>query len=118
MTPGIYDFPTLKRGDTFKERLFVEVARDGVLLLVTAARMQVRDVVNQKVLLEWSTEGESISLSGDPVPYAVTLSEKAPDVTASLPPGIHVYDLEVTLDGLGVVTVLEGKFPVSADISR
>ena len=118
MVPGSYDFPPVTRGDTFVARPFAEVSRDGQPLEVSAARLQVRDLVGQRLLLEWSTAGETIVLSGDPVDYALALAEKSAEVMADVPPGVHAYDLEVTLAAGEVITLLAGKFPVISDVSR
>lgn len=111
----------LKRGDTFAARNFATVEQPaGTPLPITAARMQVRSKNKGTLLLEWISSGDTPSITitgaGNNV---VTLGAKAPEITAALPPGDHEYDLEVTLQASGqVLTILEGKFAVSADITR
>jgi hypothetical protein len=114
MTPGRYDFKPMKRGDTFRERLFVRLSKAGQPLEITAARMHVRTTLNQR-LLAWDTADDSITLSGETVNNAVTLKEKGAGIMAKLPEGVHRYDLEVTLTNGVVRTYLEGAFPITHD---
>lgn len=118
MKPGRFDFEPMTRGDSFPERAIAELSRAGVPLEVVAARMQVRAAGKAgAVLLEWSTAAASITLVGATVPNTVTLGARTDTEMATLPPGEHVYDLEVTVAD-GTMTLLVGTFPIVADISH
>lgn len=117
MLPGTYHFPGMTRGDTFPARAFVELARDGAPLEVIAARMEVRHQIDKRLLLAWDTANGSLVLSGDPA-NAIALGEKDAEAMAAVPEGTHAYDLQVTLAGGAVATVLNGKFPIFSDITQ
>lgn len=113
--PGIYNFPAMVRGDTFRARnLASNVSQDSVPLALTSARMQVRALLSGDVLLEWA----SCEITGDDS-NTVRLSAKTSDEMQVLPIGAHLYDLEVIFASDGAkLTLLAGKFPITEDITR
>jgi len=115
--PASYNLPAIVRGDTFRARDIATISQDGVPLGLTAARMQVRNRNGGTVLLEWDTTLLSAQITG--ADNNVVRLEAIPAVIMqTIPPGEHVYDLEVVfLDG-SKLTILAGKFPVTADVTR
>jgi len=118
MTPGNYPIPAIVRGDTFRARDIATLSQDGVPLGLTSARMQVRNRNGGTVLLEWDTATGTAQITGAAT-NVVRLFEKTSAIMQAIPPGEHVYDLEVVFASDGSkLTILTGKFPVSADITR
>lgn len=116
--PGIYHFPTMRRGDTFRARDIATLTQASVPLAITSARLQVRPRGDGDVLLEWDTAAATAQVTGA-ASNGVRLLEKSSSAMQTLPPGIHEYDLEVTFASDGAkLTLLTGKFPVTADITR
>ena len=119
----IYHFPVFKRGDTWKARVVGILTNTDTeaAVAIASARMQVRKSGNKAVIHEWTTEGDTpnLTISGAGG-NTLTAGIVEPSVTATWPPGTHVYDLEITLDDADstVVTVPEGKFPIKADVTR
>lgn len=114
VTPATYDFPELTRGDTFPETLFFHAEFDGAPMDLASGRLHVRDRLREELVLAWTTADASMIVdSGD-----ITLGLKTTEVMAAVPPGEHLYDLEVvTADGQ-TMTLAKGLFPISKDYSR
>lgn len=107
----------MTRGDTFAARLFVELSEDSQPMEVTSARMQVRTPIKRRLLLEWKTDDNSLTITGAGS-NEINLGEKSDELMAALPAGDHVYDLEVTLADGTVLTVLAGKFPMREGVTQ
>jgi hypothetical protein len=120
MIPDTYNFPAMRRGDTFRGRNIATLTQDGVALGLTSARLQVRLRGSGTVLHEWSTTGASpnATITGASS-NTVTLAAVAPAATELWVPGDHEYDLEVVFaSDSATLTIFAGKFPVKADITR
>ena len=119
MTPATYDFDEVRRGDTFEAcPAFLTLLEDGEPVSIASARMQVRtDDEKAKLVLEWSTEDDSITITGDDS-NVLNLGAKTAVVMAACLAGDHLYDLELTTSGGVVMTPLKGVLPISADITR
>lgn len=114
VTPATYDFPAFTRGDTFPETLFFHAEFDGAPLDISSARLHVRDRLREELLLAWTTADDSITVdNGD-----ITLGEKSAAVTAVVPVGDHLYDLEIVTSEGQTITLVGGAFPVTKDYSR
>lgn len=118
---GIYNFPTFKRGDTFRARDFATYTSsvDGTALAINSALMQIRTKAGV-IVHTWTTQGDAPNATITGAGYnVVTLGRVEKSVTQNWPVGDHVYDLEVefTTD-TAAETKLGGLFPVSADVSR
>lgn len=118
--PGSYDFPSMRRGDTFRARDIATLTQNSLPLAVTSARMQVRAKNGGAVLLEWDTAATvptaEITGTDDNV---VRLHTKDAAAMQLIPPGQHEYDLEVVFASDGAkLTILAGKFPVTPDTTR
>lgn len=116
--PGTYHFPAMRRGDTFRARDIATLTQASVPLALTSARLQVRAKYGGAVLLEWDTFSTTATITGA-AQNIVRLTAKTAAQMQAIPPGQHEYDLEVVFASDGAkLTILAGKFPVTADITR
>lgn len=116
--PGSYTFPSMRRGDTFRSRDIATLTQSSVPLALTSARLQVRAKNGGAVLLEWDTTTATATLTGAGS-NVVRLATKTAAQMQDIPPGQHDYDLEVVFASDGAkLTILAGKFPITADITR
>lgn len=116
--PGSYTFPSMRRGDTFRARDIATLTQSSVPLALTSARLQVRAKNGGAVLLEWDTTTATATLTGAGS-NVVRLATKTAAQMQDIPPGQHDYDLEVVFASDGAkLTILAGKFPITADITR
>jgi hypothetical protein len=123
MSGTTYDFPAIRRGDTWPGRI-IAILTDtdtGDPVTIASARMQVRAAGNRGIIHEWTTAGDApnLTISGDGS-NTLTAATVAPAVTESWPVGVHVYDLELTLGDSAAtrITVPDGRFPIAADVTR
>jgi hypothetical protein len=116
--PGQYNFPKLKKGNTLKETIMTLLdANDAPIDCEDASILvQVRKSPSDPVVLEWSTEDETITISGDDN-NVVTLLEMGPEYT-DIVPGIYKYDILVTFADETVETIIEGTLQVTDVISH
>lgn len=117
--PGTYHLPAHTRGDSFPSFAIATLTDDATdsPIAVSSARMQVRAALGGRVLLYWSTPDGSITISG--ASNVITLGPKSAAIMSALPPGVLIYDLEVTLTTSGqTLTLLAGKWTIAADITR
>lgn len=116
-----YDFPAIKRGDTFSEKVIAVLTETdtGDPVAVAGALLQVRQRRSGAIVHEWSTAKGSIAISGAGN-NTLTMAMVQPATTAKWPPGVHDYDLQITLADADstVFTAPEGTFTVTADVSR
>ena len=114
-----FNFPTFKRGDTFPSRIIRTEQPLGTPMAITSALMQIR-TKDGTLVYEWKTTGNSANatITGDG-DNEITLGEIPYSTAEGFPPGDHRYDLEVIFtSGLRKLTILQGLFPVSADVSK
>lgn len=115
---GIYDFKPLRRGDTFPARAIATVEQPaGTPKAIASARMEVRTKGKGVLVHTWDSTAATITITGAGS-NTVTLGAVEPAITEAFPPGEHEYDLEVIWAAGGKKTILGGKFPVSADVTR
>jgi len=109
---------TCEQGATYSQSLQWKTGTPATAVNLTGytARMQVRrTAASSDTALELTTENSRIAITA--ATGTVTLSLTAA-VTAALIAGSYVYDLEL-VSGAGVVTRLcQGKFTVSAEVTR
>ena len=118
--PGLYNFPAMRRGDTFRARDIATLTQDSVPLALTSARMQVREKNGGAVLLEWDTAATvpTAEITGADS-NVVRLLVKDAAAMQAVAPGKHEYDLEVVFASDGAkLTILAGEFPVTPDVTR
>ena len=115
-----YNLPSHKRGDTYTARVIAVLTNTDTdaPVAIASARLQVRRQ-SGRVVHEWTTEDDSMTISGagDNV---LTLARVEAEDTADWPPGVHDYDLEITLadDDATTFTAPEGTFEITADVTR
>ena len=108
---AIADFAAASRGMIADpvERIFTPVDITGYTV-----KMQVRQKIGSPVILEISTANGRVTLI--PLSGIINLQVAASD-TASLPPGLYRYDLDLT-DTNGFVTkFIEGSFEIRGSIT-
>lgn len=118
MAAGIYDI-LCEQGATFTRELDWR-GEDGqpVSLIGYTARMQVRKTVkDDEPLMELTTEDGRIWFNSPPTDGKIYLMISADD-TAALPVIKGVYDLEMVAPNHKVARLLQGKFVVSAEVTR
>lgn len=118
MAAGLYDM-LCEQGATFT-RTLTWSGEDGdpVNLTGYTARMQVRKTVaDTDTILELTTENGRIAFGSPLSAGKIELTISAAD-TAALDPIKAVYDLEMVSPTGKVVRLLQGKFTVSAEVTR
>ena len=116
-----YDFPPIKRGDTFSSKVIAVLTNTDTAapVAIASARLQVRHRNSGMIVQEWATEDATMTISGAGS-NTLTMAKVDPAVTAEWPPGTHDYDLEITLDDADDTkfTAPEGTFEITADVTR
>lgn len=102
-----YNFPTIKTGDTFRERQ-VRINLYGEPADLTDATVTMH--------LKYTSNGPIIKDMDPFVSGEGTIT--IPSFKVDFQAGIYLYDLEIMLRDGFTLTYLEGKFPVEKDISR
>jgi hypothetical protein len=113
---GSYNF-AIDQGADWTAVLTWKVNTVAVDLTNYTARMQLRPAHGAlTTLLSLTTAvGGGITLGGNAGTVTLTLTAV---ITATLPPGDHVYDLEL-VSPAGVVTrLVEGRFSISPEVTR
>lgn len=113
MIPGKLNLE-IPQGATFERRLTWKLDDTPVNLTNYTARMQVRPTAASAVVLLDLEDGAGITLGG----AAGTIDlEIDATTTAALASGTFVYDLELST-GATVTRLIEGRFTVSAEVTR
>lgn len=105
-----------KRGDTFLGISEIEVLINGLALDLTGASvlMQLKKVAgSDTVAKEFSTDNALITIT-DATAGKIAIESCIIDIL----PFNYVYDIEVTLASGRVLTVLEGTWEITSDVSR
>ena len=79
------------------------------------ARMQVRDVADSDNIRLNLTSGSGITLGGT---AGTILLDASPTITAGVPSGQYVYDLELVTSGGAVTRLVQGTFIVDPEVTR
>jgi hypothetical protein len=112
MTPAVYTFPEIRRGNsipTFDIATLAYTNGNAPVLLASAA-LEIRSAA-RSLLKRYDTASGSATLSA---PNTVTLSFTPGSETAAFPVGTHQYDLLVRLQSGESWTVLAGPVRVVA----
>lgn len=114
MTPGKYNFPPHRRGDTFNGHTFT-ILEDSLPADFSGAtaKIQLRRNAYSDVALQWATGGFGISFDTNKV-----IMEPKPGTDMDLEPGLYLYDLQIIKIGGIVNTYVEGYFEIVNDITR
>ena len=114
ISPAFYTIACYQ-GATFNKVFTWEVDAVPVNLTGYTARMQVRSTKDSATTIVSLTTGSGITLGGAAGTITLDLSATA---TAALPSGVYLYDLELVSGGGQVTRLLEGKFTISAEVTR
>lgn len=116
MTPGTYNFPNHRRGDTFNGHTF-EISQNGDPVDFTDAEIliQFRASPISNVVLEWSTE-DGITISGAENNVINMASKTGEEM--DIPAGTYKYDIQVVLSNGVTNTYVKGSMKIINDISR
>jgi hypothetical protein len=79
------------------------------------ARMQVRDAADSDNIRLNLTSGSGITLGGT---AGTILLDASPTITAGVPSGQYVYDLELVTSGGAVTRLVQGTFIVDPEVTR
>ena len=111
----IYDIPAHKAGDTWKGITSITIFRNGSALDLTGAKaqMKVRYQIDAPTVVEFSSDNNSIVFVA---PTSGVLS--IPPTIVDAPPATYIYDLEINLATGENKTFLEGKWPISSNVTR
>lgn len=114
MTPGTLNLD-VPQGATFERVLTWKLDATPVDLTGYTAAMQVRPTApSAVVLLDLDSAGNGITLGGAAGTIQILIDATT---TGALAPGTFVYDLELT-DGTNVTRLVQGKFTVTAEVTR
>lgn len=117
MTPGTYNFPSHRRGDTFNGHTF-EISQNGTPVDFTDAdiKIQFRTTSQSNVVLEWSTGDGSITISGGDNNVINMASKEGSEM--DIKAGTYKYDIQVVLPNGVTNTYVKGVMKIINDISR
>src|SRR5688572_20158227 len=97
MTPGTYNFPTHRRGDTFNGLQF-EITQNGDPVDFTGANIKIQfrsTPESKRIAFEWSTDEGSITISGGSNNVINMAAREGAEM--DITPGTYDYDLQVVL---------------------
>lgn len=103
------------QGASFDYSLTWQTNGTAVNLTGYSARMQVRESYDSLTPVLSLTSGSGITLGG--TAGSIILDAHA-TVTATIPSGQYVYDLELVTGGGYVTRLLEGNFTVDPEVTR
>jgi hypothetical protein len=105
-----------RQGSTFNFNFTISTDDVAWPLLETySAAMQVRASVTSSKKILSLTSGSGITLGATTGGVAVTVSAAT---MAAIPASTYVYDFELTYPDGTVVALLEGKFTISAEVTK
>jgi hypothetical protein len=111
MAAGTYNF-TLEQGSTFSRRLTVQENNSALDLTGYTGRMQMRSTHDSDTIILSFTVTVSDASSGQ-----LTTTASA-TTTASITPGIYVYDLEIESSASTVTRLMQGNITVTPEVTR
>jgi hypothetical protein len=114
MTPGLVNF-VCPQGSTFRRTLTYTLDTLPVDLTGYSSRLQVRQAHYSTDTLVSLVSGSGITISGSAGIIDIYISNAD---TSNLPPGSHVYDLEIISPSLDVDRLIEGTFIVTPEVTR
>jgi hypothetical protein len=114
MLPAIYNLPDAYRGDTYGPLMFYfnDISGNAISLEGSTAACQVREKRTKCLAVEWLTENNSISISGNQLVLNPISGE-----LMKIPASTYDYDLQINSSGL-VRTYIKGNLTVISDITE
>jgi hypothetical protein len=113
INPGVYNI-TCPQGATFDRTFTLTVGGTAQNLTGYTAAMQVRESINATSTLISLTSSSGITLGGSAGTVLVTIPAST---TATVLPGIYVYDLEL-YSGSVTTRLLQGSFTVTGEVTH
>lgn len=115
MTPGTFNFPKHKRGDTFDGFAFRLTQNGGTPIDFTGATIliQFRKKPDGDIVLEWKTSDGSITIAGNQINMLAKTGAQM-DVAS----GTYKYDINVLFPTNVNKTYIEGEMQIVDDYSR
>lgn len=106
--PARLQVPNMKRGDTYQPIRMHNIIIGGEPAVITGVRSQLRTAQGMRLVHEFETDftGNSIMLKA--IHY---------DDTAQFPVGKCVMDIELTVEGLGRITIAEAELTITRDVT-
>jgi hypothetical protein len=114
MTPGLVNF-VCPQGSTFRRTLTYTLDSVPIDLSGYSSRLQVRQAYYSTEPLLSLVSGSGITVGGSAGTIDIYISNSD---TSDLPPGSHVYDLEIISPSLDVDRLIEGTFIVTPEVTR
>ena len=93
MSDNIVTLPSVKRGDTWGFVFMWSNSSTPLDLSSCSARMQIRNKRTKELVAEVSTENDNIIIDG---PAGKTTVEFPSSITANVPPGTYLSDVQIT----------------------
>jgi hypothetical protein len=114
MTPGLVNF-VCPQGSTFRRTLTYTLDNLPIDLSGYSSRLQVRQAYYSEDPIISLVSGSGITVGGSAGTIDILISSSA---TSQLPPGTHVYDLEIVSPSNIVDRLIEGTFNVTPEVTR
>lgn len=114
MTPGLVNF-ICPQGSTFRRTLTYTLDDIPIDLSGYSSRLQVRQAYYSTEPLLSLASGSGITIDGLEGTIDIYISNSD---TSDLPPGSHVYDLEIISPSSDVSRLIEGTFIVTPEVTR
>lgn len=106
-----------EQGSMFNPTIFIveDCSGDPVDLTGCTVKMQVRPAPGSSTLiLTISTLAGNVTIDGPRGAIAINVPAS---VTATLVPGLYVYDMDLTESGGGISRLIEGKFEITPEVT-
>lgn len=118
MTPGTFNFPKHKRGDTFDGFGFVVTSNGGNPVDFTGAtiKIQFRTKPDSDVVMEWLTSDNSIVITG--ANNNIINMQPKTGLQMDIKAGTYRYDINVLFPTNITRTYVEGEMQIVDDYSR
>jgi len=114
MLPSIYNLPTGYRNDTYGPISFRFTNSTGGAINMEGARAQleVKNKINRDIFLKWSTDNNSILITGNRLTLLPVSGQNM-----NLVEDKYLYDLQLNTGNI-TSTYLKGELPIVGDITE
>lgn len=114
MIPASYNLPDAYKGDTYGPLTFYfnDISGNAINFDGASAAAQVRKKISKCLVFGWSTDDNSITISGN----QITLNPVS-GVTMQIPELTYDYDLQINSSGM-TRTYIKGNLTVISDVTE
>lgn len=114
MLPTIYNLPTGYRNDTYGpiSFTFTNITGGAINLSGASGLLQVKNKINRDICLKWSTDNNSILISGNRLILLAVSGQHM-----NLIEDNYIYDLQLHTGNI-TSTYLKGELPILGDITE